>query len=131
MKVQELRIGNYYQENGVIYKSNINDLVGLTRMENAKRQSAMKGVLLTDEIISQLGFDNCERRSKFGAFYKDGWYLIKEDDVYEFIPEGSSLILSKVRYLHELQNIFYALTKCELSLQIKIGLELIKQQYEK
>ena len=117
MEAKNLRIGNYYQENSKIYKVGINDLVNLIRHEGTKYKSDITKILLTDNWLINFGFIAKTKLSGHDGFYSHGWYVIKEKDCYSFLVAGSSVILAKLNYVHELQNLFFALNRNELELK--------------
>lgn len=87
MKPEELRIGNYVYNNGVVVK--------------------------------------CDGRTIFDlwSYSREDWcYILNGYKVsidYKFGILGSSVILSKIKYVNQLQNLYFALTGDELILNKK------------
>jgi hypothetical protein len=117
MEAKNLRIGNYYQENGKIYKVDINDLINLIRHEGTKYKSDMDKITLTDNWLINFGFVTKTKLSGHDGFYLNGWYVMPEKDCYSFMIAGSSVVLTRLNFVHELQNLFFALTNTELYLK--------------
>jgi hypothetical protein len=117
MEAKELRIGNFYKENGKVFITKIDDLLNLVRHEGTKYKSDMEGVKLTSMWL--IGFDFVPK-IKLGGFkgwYKKGFLIKGKENYYDFTPEGSSLVLCSIKYVHELQNIYFALQREELELK--------------
>ena len=134
LKASDLRVGNY-----VYFNKNHNELGEITEIKKGlvigfdtvrigywqdkkHRISNLKAVPLKEEMLIKLGFKWSIAHQ--GFFKKDFYYVI---DFYENYPkvEGSIAFLNKnhrngeklssVRYVHELQNLYFALTGSELT----------------
>lgn len=133
MKTTDLRINNYVKlvfpdgeitciVEGIKWDSialNIDGRIGWYDSTN------IEPILLTEEILLEYGFLKCE--GKYGEYYKHGvftgfrvwlddysWYIVgrkdyKTDDTYWVKPD--------IQYLHQLQNLYFALTQEELILK--------------
>lgn len=113
MKATEFRIGNLiYNTIGEVDTVNLDALKYLINYPNTLCQA--KPIYLTEEWLLKFGFKAKKKLSGHFGFYKDGWYLIPEEDVFELIAAGSSLIIGKIKYVHQLQNLYFALTGEEL-----------------
>jgi len=123
MKANELRIGNYVNEEyGGIYEvininSEVLDYVDL-RKPTFKAIgrfdiNSIKPIQLTEELLLKCGF---EYKNPFGYRMKQGCYLKDCLDIkgYYFRWKGQTLAI--VDSLHSLQNIFFALTNQELKI---------------
>jgi len=108
---QELRLGNLFilpnGDYGKISYHEIRLLVVSTSKPN------YQPVKITQDIISKSGFDD---HNKLGdciiGYYGDDF--IK--DVYSFMYKRSLIV--KVQYLHQLQNLYFALTGKELEVNL-------------
>lgn len=112
MKENELRIGNWVDYSGsIIPVASI--YIGQSTLEYADP------IPLTPEILEKAGF---EWSIYHQAFHKENF----EFDINECFPKGYSLstfkrrflIVSKIKYLHQLQNLYYALTGEELEIKL-------------
>ncbi len=133
MKASELRIGNYvYEDYGGIYEViNINsegfDFVDLRKptFNGIGRYdiNSIKPIELTEEILLKCGFNT--------TFEKITEIQINENEVlyYDslekcmslYIPiqyEDTSLVFNHCKYLHQLQNLYFALTNNELTINL-------------
>lgn len=112
MKATELRIGNWVQYNafaGVVCSSDLFDIdKGIIKAQP---------IPLTEEWLTRFGF----------SLGDDGWYsicmpsgifLAIEEDMYEVtVGQGAdfSHTLIELNYVHQLQNLYFALTGEELN----------------
>lgn len=123
----ELRLGNWVKDtfNDVIVK-----VVGI-QLENAVCEwghlkgeykcnyEYLKPIPLTKKMLAKCGFSEYE--------FEDDIFLHDEEDVcvekrgkvyYPYSFDNSNTIGNPIRYLHQLQNIFFALTGKELEIEI-------------
>jgi hypothetical protein len=115
MKASELRIGNIIEHphkgaRGYVYVTAriISDI------ESTNNSIGYKPILLTEEWLKKLGFEK----------YTDGWYLDKGEypkqiTVSLFDDNGFHLSYFKtpIQYVHQLQNLYFALTGEELTIK--------------
>ena len=111
--VNELRIGNYIIQGGLVtiveqLETSINDW----DRTNHKRIIDCQPIPLTEEWLLKFGFDNKHNKDKFtiitkgklnyekGRTYFNSWTILEKQ------PD----------YVHELQNLYFALTGTELTL---------------
>jgi hypothetical protein len=103
MNARELRIGNTVYD--VINKMNIY-IRPETISDFYNDYISLKPIELSDELLLKFGFD------KIGfQFIKDGIELFPIRDLYY---RGNFPIKSDIKYVHQLQNLYFALTGCEL-----------------
>ena len=79
--------------------------------------NSILGIRLTEDILLKLGFEHSKTTDKF--YTKGGSYGISTvDNKFRFIQGNfvCQLVLKDLEYIHELQNLYYALTGNELSL---------------
>ncbi len=110
---KELRIGNLvlYNEDIVLIEGVNYKTVDLFYNKTAtiiKCIDFISPILLNENLILNSGFEK-------GEDYTLLQYQLKKNyDEYEFTILGSNIILAKIKYLHQLQNIFFSLTGSEL-----------------
>ncbi len=125
----ELRIGNYYDQFGNIHQvtwSIIKDL------ESApKDQIWCKPILITEKWIERFGFefydyqpnpddDFIYKDYKIDKIGKNSFYSCCDCGLngWEFclkLSWADQISLSKIKYVHQLQNLYFALTQTELT----------------
>lgn len=119
MKANELRIGNLVSNFGQhcfvmnIYKDNkvelgyFEDSIGFVRSLD---DIDIKPILLTEEWLLNFGFE------KLGAivFQCDHFRLLEEDGIFYF---HSAVRKTEIKFVHQLQNLYFALTGNELILK--------------
>ena len=113
MKANELRIGNYVHRQSGKMVVNRDEVY---KIENVNLQSANKyePISITKEWLQKLGFEGHGGELKKGRFT----YLVQQRflvvEGYEYDYNG---ITCHPEYIHELQNIIFALTGEELSIK--------------
>lgn len=114
MKATELRIGNLYSQFG-----NITEVSWCTikDMEKApESQLWCKPIPLTEEWLLKFGFEKAGRTIKLKNFGK----FIDMNGELSFYPAGmlnSLLRHDLLQYVHQLQNLYFALTGKELMIK--------------
>lgn len=80
-----------------------------------EKYNEITGIELTQDVLTILGF---EKHKEDGFYYKyDFEYTLHLNASGCIVnPAGVYYIISNVKYVHELQNLWYALTKEELSI---------------
>lgn len=137
IKPEELRLGNILRR-----KSNGNICIVTARMlveieDNIRND--YDPISLTEELLLKCGFkssdyeekynadDECanlfEYRLDIGIFYRDlickpsqGWYCFIADS--DMVKDSASVGTQKIYYLHQLQNLYFALTGKELEVKL-------------
>jgi hypothetical protein len=125
MKVQELRIGNLVNFDGVNYKAESIHLEGCVGLNDIMYEEVyiddLKPINLTEEWLIRFGF----KYKDAGKYGKSGYFLkIKNQDQDTFLFANNKLQVSiytfsifidvNIEYLHQLQNLYFALTGKEL-----------------
>lgn len=124
MKPTELRIGNscLYKINGEEKGKEIiidaQDLVAISQFFVASKISPYYAIPLTEEWLKKFGFRNGS--SGMPAFW---WIGVKEllsqpntdNQIFNYWPRGDSFSI-QIKYVHQLQNLYFALTGEELTL---------------
>jgi len=122
MKSNELRIGNYisdiYSSNSFMAKVVRLDFIRCYYGMSHSSYSDLRPIPLTPEILEKCG---AEKYEEFGKSFME---LSVATDLVIFSDEtGVKLMclgdeIKKVEYLHDLQNLYFALTNNELEIKI-------------
>jgi hypothetical protein len=114
MKANELRIGNWYDHNGIPTQVTPNTIEEVWEAERIW----CKAIPLTEEWLLKFGFIDLKERCGLNGIYaiigKRGHINIETMSYCEIDYEGSVDDIVKIEYVHELQNLFYVLNKEEL-----------------
>ena len=110
IKARDLRIGNNVicEINGVI---KVNQA---TLCDFANGFIKLSAIPLTEEWLLKFGFDVDE----IGTLFKDvnsNCFLCFEKGKVELLESESQVVLAKIKYIHQLQNLYYSLTGQELT----------------
>jgi hypothetical protein len=115
MKANELRVGNWVNdENGVIpYQIRPQDFLPLSLPENEGKANP---ITLTPEILLKAGFDKMDLGIFESNKYDIYLYYSKEANGFLFKsrPDGGIIL----KHLHQLQNLYFALTGKELKIEL-------------
>ena len=111
MNIQELRIGNYvnhvHKGNFKILKSHFASLM----------INFIDPIPLTEDILLKCGFVEVSNYHPEGKTYK-----LKDFETTEFYPyisyKGERIGNEYIKHLHQLQNLFFALTGEELNIEL-------------
>jgi hypothetical protein len=122
IKRNELRIGNYVMDNVSgewMIVDEIGENVGAIVINRDKYPLPegwnMGYIPLTPEILERCGFE--QNSPVYGDYYNNGdIFIFKEKDGFMLFDEGS--IGNPFNYLHQLQNLFFALTGEELEINL-------------
>ena len=107
MEAKELRIGNLVYAFKTTWVIDQTDFVG-------DKISTYKPIPLTADWLLRFGF---EQDIGFPIFSIDQYYIRIRDNFEFGIDEEGGLHLSEIQYVHQLQNLYYALTGEELELK--------------
>jgi hypothetical protein len=128
MKAQELRIGNYHlyhivdklDERGEydeVCQIDIEDLRILDRFDSPE----YKPIPLSEEWLLKLGFKDCPGYSQRGTYFElDDIFICLTDFSVSLIaddPYCAHKVKQKIEYVHQLQNLYSALTGKELEIK--------------
>lgn len=132
MNYSELRIGNLiYSSNGKIIPVRVINCNGVLNSGYSPtyQVASCNGIPLTEEILIKAGFvidedagimiENDDKR----VIYKNKIHISVLDGVYRLFvdideDQWYSFEWAEIKYLHELQNLFFALTKTELNITL-------------
>lgn len=124
IKAEDLRIGNYLDRNGLmqvtaIHKAKIKIYDHFNKMQHEYffMADTFNGLPITEELLLKAGFERAFTHSVYPKYvHPDGLHQIapREDGVFVYRVPGVSLV--DIRYIHQLQNLYFALTGKELTL---------------
>lgn len=114
MKSNELRLGNY-----ILVNNNLQQVVELPLPSNCTEENT-EPIPLTEEWLVKIGFE--KRYSGYGAKGYKGYDFIIEDsfDICAFtdgIYYSDCGYKLKINHIHQLQNLYFALTGEELAIK--------------
>ena len=115
MKAKDLRIGNYVND----FKGDVkqlNEITGVFEIAGVRFESEMNlpitlhisPIPLTEEWLEKLGFE----KALNGWWDESENWCCNNNDFYL----GAKMFLAKVDYVHQLQNLYFALNQKELSI---------------
>lgn len=124
MKTKEFRIGNYARNKATHELLEIVELneegIAFYVVDRSKyplpKGWQAEPIPLTKEWLLKFAFSFYEKLSGLIGFELDGWFLTEE---FEFMILGLSISLSKLKYVHQLQNLYFALEEKELIIKTK------------
>lgn len=122
MKTNELRIGNHFipfTEDGTELECRAITAVELYFLSNHPEKG--EPITLTEEWLVKFGFEYSKEResetSDFDEWVREGFYLgLLNNDYYIINGLDQGGFSVEVRYVHQLQNLYFALTGNELTL---------------
>ena len=118
IKANELRVGNWvYGTDGAILPI---DKQGFYYVLNYPNNNQLEGIYITPEIL-----DNCEQFGRMvihgeDCFFNGDDIIVRGNDMYLFIHnevDGSVWGIRRIEHVHQLQNLYFALTGKELELK--------------
>lgn len=120
MKIQELRIGNWfidYSNKPFQWDLEYSKLLTLERNRPDIDEVIKSPIQLTEEILLKCGFDENMVLSTIEGeirYYGDGDINIGGEDSCTL----GMVYIAKCKYLHQLQNLYFALTGKELEVEL-------------
>lgn len=121
MKANELRIGNWYDDNGIFKQVTPNTIEEVWVAE----RTWCKPIPLTEEWLEKLGFEICgynqlswRHTEHIKNFELDGINWADADyPEYQFLNYNIGNDIFRIHYVHQLQNLYFALTGEELEIK--------------
>lgn len=109
LKANELRVGNWVERDGEVYQ-----ITSVTILSLERGETTVKPVPITSEILFKLGFGTSLVSD---AIYHKGLFTLDlRDFTFKF---GTHWFLdNKCKYVHQLQNLYFALTNEELTVKL-------------
>jgi hypothetical protein len=112
MKANEIRLGNYVYD--TLGKVNKIDLDAITYIIK-EPLNQVKPIPLTEEWLLKFGFEKKNDYYNRCYFSIDGMYIRKDDN--EFETEVGECLYKTIYYVHQLQNLYFALNDEELTMK--------------
>jgi len=108
MEIKQLRIGNYVDlsEGFSVH----NDILTVS-IKNIGWYNEFKPIPLTEEWLIKFGFEILNKNAIYN--YLLLYWNIKDEE-YDFVREGKA---TTIKYIHQLQNLYFALTEEELTIK--------------
>lgn len=124
VQANELRIGNWYSKFGLPKKATGGFIQRLSHIQSLNKNAIdVSGIPLTPEILEKAGFKYDEGMESYDLFTSSGLISIAKD--YSFFIGDNHFECgfaggnkSLVKYLHQLQNLYFALTGEELQINL-------------
>lgn len=133
MKAEELRIGNYVRKvkdiqlscDEVVKISSINKhgFLGLDLLKDYSIKSIpidwIGSIELTEEWLIKMGFEKHEYKVSDCDYFTKGFVVImvKDNNFKASVSDLQSRYLTSIQYIHQLQNLYFALTGEELTIK--------------
>ncbi|QIG62322.1 hypothetical protein [Tenacibaculum phage JQ] len=126
MKANELRVGNYVDVSYNIERiksiefDEVNEdyYVFFDNLCFSEEIQILKPISLTQRLIFAAGFIIYDEDDDNNTIYAKGFYYIKKKPFSNNFFFVINKIDIKIEYLHELQNLYFALTKEELNVKL-------------
>lgn len=114
MNIRELRVGNIVNEDEVVWSILFEDRIEVS-YDSPKKGNAsayidiemVKPVRITGKRLMSLGFTKTDN-----SFTINRFRLIRDDN--DWIIDKGDDFITRVKYIHQLQNLYFALTNKEL-----------------
>lgn len=114
MKANELRIGNYIYEVGFStqdgYPKGYKELGIIKNGKDIEFSAFKEPIPLTEEWLLKFGFE-----LKNTYYSIDGMYIRKDGEMFE--TEVGECLYKSIEYVHQLQNLYFALNDEELTMK--------------
>lgn len=107
MKVQELRIGFHYLYKGSVFQM---DNTTLSRILMMGGEYDYHGIPLTEQVLLDCGF----KKDGIETILDTGNITLAFNNAHLFLLIDGQWIITPTEYLHQLQNLYFALTGTEL-----------------
>jgi hypothetical protein len=125
LTAKELRVGNYVQTDyeGLMQVVNINS-EGFDYFDCVKpnfkgigRYNIIQGIPITEELLLRFGFETWHKRDWDIGGVGNGQILTITTYLKNPLIRVEGQDLPQIKYVHQLQNLFYSLTNQELKLE--------------
>jgi hypothetical protein len=110
IQANELRLGNWVSNGDFNYTVDINSLLDAATLE----YYPLEPIPLTSDILSKIGF--IHGQGSFNEWWEIGSFIIFNNDFKNKSEKTfeENFYDIDIKYLHQLQNLYYALTQTEL-----------------
>ena len=122
MKAKELRIGNLVLKNGIVHFVYLvsNTIIHSSEIGTSNIEISLlyevEPIPLTEEWLLKAGFKNSTVNNKLFIAYGFALYIDDDNDV-GVMKFGIDVYLCHIKYIHQLQNLYFALTGEELTIK--------------
>ncbi len=120
MQSNELRVGNWVNNNEEDYQ-----ITSATIAQLERGDSTAKPILITEEWLLRLGFEQIYKSSMHSTYWIENltyyfWYpYVSTEKKNSQYADFKGIRLNNCLYLHQLQNLYYAINGIELSVNPK------------
>lgn len=126
MRVEEMRLGNYYKwyADGKEYYFKVDNsfFSDINLINNAQPIELTEEILLTNECFKLSYFKDSIRKKSYKIYSKEFIKITEEDGLFVLVKPYDNVSLTSLakpfKYLHQLQNLYFALTNEELNVKI-------------
>ena len=118
MKATDLRVGNYYKwtdKNHNFKDCDVYQIESISSISLIEEYfKYFEPILLTEEWLLKFGFVELQYEDQTFGFKLNDFWFINETQIRN--KYNSMLLDVEIKYVHQLQNLYFALTKNELTL---------------
>lgn len=122
IKANELRVGNWVaNKNGLPYKITGFNIAHIEGTENnmSNFNTAAYPITITPEILEKCGFFNDTSLNIYIILKEENFISYKfEDDVFVPFDDFYHGFMPNIKYIHQLQNLYFALSGKELQVNL-------------
>lgn len=126
MEANELRIGNYYRQLvlGDVVRVDLftfSEWYSSIRCGDDSTGDYMMPIPITEEWLVKLGFDYIKNHKEYHnrGINEGAYHLKRVGDAFNrwYLYHKEKMITSNIRFIHQLQNLYFALTGIELEIK--------------
>jgi hypothetical protein len=111
MKSNELRVGNF------VYSELVDDKIVVSTVFLTASYDQLKPIELTEEWLIKFGF-----KPDFQGNYEEAYIVSKFYEGFYFVDDRlGNFNVKPIHYVHEFQNLYFALTGVELQLSSNVA----------
>lgn len=116
----EIRLGNIIKIRGIVTELDYRTLGKLFKNSNADDLNHLEGIGLTPEILEKSGFKNSNPLDRDNRFYCHPNFQLEIGYITndEFYQSDVNKDIITIKYVHQLQNLYFALTGKELDIKL-------------
>jgi len=121
MKPEELKIGNYVYDEGKVEKISANAFWAYIEYNCDFDELGLNPIPLTEQWLIDFGFESTEISSNIISWYNHSMAIntySKSKVDYYWLRGYQNNVSNHIKYVHQLQNLYYALTGKELTKKI-------------
>jgi hypothetical protein len=120
MKAQELRIGNItFDADGNVQVIDAIEILAIRQCEAASHPvEFIKPIPLTEDWLKRMGFKSTSEGYWSDGNLEVGYTTTDENMQYEYLSVNGLTEMTHLKYVHQLQNLFFSLCGKELTLTL-------------